>query len=329
VGVNGSLGDLAASVREHDAVVAVGGRTHWSVGGDAAPAAEVRAPAGIVAYDPAELTVTAGAGTTFADLDAAVRAAGQEVVVDPADPASTLGGALASGLSGIRRLRYGPVRDTVLEVRLVLADGRVVRGGGQTVKNVTGYDVPRLVVGSLGTLAVIAQVTLRCRPRPRAASWFTTTEPPSALLARLYRPSALLSDGSVVHVLLEGHPDDIADQARGLEPAGGAPPRPQGPDRGRISVDPARLDALCRALLATGSRFLAEWGVGTVHVAGDAPAALAAARAAAEAEGGWMLREAGGPSDAFGTAVPDAGLHRGIKDALDPGNKLGRGRIPW
>ncbi len=90
--------------------------------------------------------------------------------LDPRDPAATIGGILACGLSGWRRLRHGPLRDHVLEVRFVTAQGRLVKAGGPTVKNVTGYDLPRLLVGSFGTLGVLAQVTLRCRPRPAAAS---------------------------------------------------------------------------------------------------------------------------------------------------------------
>jgi hypothetical protein len=98
--------------------------------------------------------------------DAVLAAAGQHCPLDPRDPAATVGGTLAAGLSGPRRLRYRPLRDRVLEVHLVTGDGRRVKGGGRVVKNVSGYDVCRLAVGSLGTLGVIAQVTLRCEPRP-------------------------------------------------------------------------------------------------------------------------------------------------------------------
>ena len=131
----------------------VGGRTHWEVGGPPPDGVEIGAPEGVFLYDPAELTVTVGAGTTVADLAGVLAAAGQECVLDPRDPTrATVGGTLAAGLSGHRRLRYGPLRDRLLEVRFVTGDGRVVKGGGPTVKNVTGYDVPRLLVGSLGTI---------------------------------------------------------------------------------------------------------------------------------------------------------------------------------
>src|SRR5205085_7325263 len=137
---------------------------------------------------------------------AALAEVGQECPLDPRDPAATVGGTLAAGLSGLRRLGVGPLRETVLEVVLVRADGRVVRGGGPTVKNVTGYDVPRLVVGSLGTLGVIVQATLRTRPIAPASAWFTSERPPAELLEVLYAPAALITGGTGVRVWLEGHP---------------------------------------------------------------------------------------------------------------------------
>jgi hypothetical protein len=129
------LDALCATVREATSVVAVGARTQWEVGGRSDPAAtEVCAPSGVVSYDPRELTVTVAAGTTVAELDAALAAQGQECPLDPRTPDATVGGVLAAGLSGARRLRNGPIRDRVLEVRFVTADGRVVKGGGPTVK---------------------------------------------------------------------------------------------------------------------------------------------------------------------------------------------------
>src|SRR5262245_49133883 len=134
------------------------------------------------------MTVTVGAGTPFGELDATLATRGQEVALDPRSHDATIGGILACGLSGLRRLRYGPVRDHVLEVRFVTGDGQVVKGGGPTVKNVTGYDLPRLLVGSFGTLGVLAQVTLRCRPRPRVTRWLRASATPRGF----YRPVSLL-----------------------------------------------------------------------------------------------------------------------------------------
>jgi FAD/FMN-containing dehydrogenase len=329
VDLTAAAASVVDALHSADAVVAVGGRTQWEVGGRAEAATEVSAPAGIVAYDPADLTITVGAGTTLGEVAETVGRHRQQVGLD-GDPGATVGGALATGLSGPTRLRHGPVRDVVLELRFVTGDGRLAKAGGPTVKNVTGYDVVRLLVGSLGTLGVLLQATLRCRPVPASRRWFTTDAPPGELAGRLHRPAALLGAPDRLHVLLEGHPDDVAQQAAGLESSGAPPAAPGGPHRGRISVDPARLGGLTAALDAAGCARLAEWGVGTVHVAGDDAGVLARARAIAEAHDGWLLREAGAPDlDGWGRPLPDRDLHRRVKRAFDPEGRLGRGRIPW
>ena len=155
VDATGFIEALRTSVDDATAVVAVGARTQFEVGGPVHNAIEVRAPTGIVDVQPADMTVTVHAGTSFAELDATLGEHGQECPLDPPDPNATIGGILCTGLSGWRRLGLGPIRDTVLEVVFVTAAGRVVRGGGPTVKNVTGYDIPRLFVGSLGTLGIV------------------------------------------------------------------------------------------------------------------------------------------------------------------------------
>jgi glycolate oxidase FAD binding subunit len=313
--------DLSAPV-----VTPVGARTHWGVGGPPPRgAAEVRAPDGVVEYEPADMTVTVGAGTSFAALDAVLAEHRQEVALDPRSHDATIGGILACGLSGIRRLRHGPLRDHVLEVRFVTGDGVLVKGGGPTVKNVTGYDLPRLFVGSLGTLGVLTQATLRCRPRPRVARWFTVDD------ARAFHlPSSRLWDGTREHVLLEGAEADVEAQARDCAPLGAPPALPAGTHRGRISVAPARIRAVGRALPGE-VRWCAELRVGTVHVAADSADMLAGARAVAHAHGGWMLRETGGApdEDGYGRALPNLALMRRIKHAFDPEGRCNPGRLPF
>jgi glycolate oxidase FAD binding subunit len=330
-----ALDDLCETMAGATAVVPVGGRTHWEVGGTLATgrdAVEVSAPDGIVTYDPADLTVTVGAGTTCAELADVLAAAGQECALDPRDPDATVGGLLATGLSGRRRLRLGPLRDRVLEVRFVTADGRVVKGGGPTVKNVSGFDLPRLLVGSLGTIGVLVQVTLRCQPLPPTSEWFTTAADPFTVRRTLYRPSCIAWDGRSTHVLLEGVAADVDAERRriGAPAARSSPPDwPEGSHRGRISVRPSSLGELADALDGTGARWLAEVGVGTVHVATDDERALARARAAAEAIGGWMLRERGAPAlDGFGVGLPNAALAARIREAFDPTGKCSPGRLP-
>lgn len=318
------------------AVVPVGALTHGEVGcritTPPSLSAEVRAPSGIAVHEAADMTITVGAATTVREVAEALAASGQECPLDPRSRSATVGGVLASGLSGPRRLRLGPVRDCVLEVRFVTGDGRLVQAGGPTVKNVSGYDLPRLLVGSLGTLGVLVQVTLRCRPLPQSSAWFLHRGGASELRGRLFAPSSLLWDGRHVHVLLEGHPDDVAEQAAVARLTGtdSGPALPEGPHRGRVSVQPGALDALAAALDAVeGCRWLSELGVGTVHVACDTDSALAETRAAAHRAGGWLLREAGAPAlDGLGRPLPNVDVMRRVKHAFDPFGVMSPGRLP-
>jgi len=312
-------------------VVGVGSRTQFEVGDPVAPGClSIHAPAGVVEFEPADLTVTVGAGTPCAALDAVLAARGQEVALDPRDPDATVGGVLAVGTSGPRRLRHGPLRDAVLEVRFATADGRLVKGGGPTVKNVSGYDLPRLLVGSFGTLGILGQVTLRSRARPAVTQWGSRAGGPDDRIVALAQPSSVLWNGRTTTVLLEGHAGDVdADLRTGdLQPAT-APAFPDGPHRGRISVRPRAVANLAAELDATGCRWLAEVGVGTVHVASDDPADLAAARTAAHHVGGWLLREAGAPDlDGFGLDLPNAAIVHRLRERFDPDGKLAPGRMP-
>ena len=320
----GAVEGLAADIAAAESVVPVGARTQWQVGNPSGPGVEISAPAGIERYEPEDLTITVGAGTSYSVLDAALAAHGQECPLDPRDPAATIGGIVACGLSGIRRRRHGPLREHVLEVRFITADGRLVKGGGQTVKNVTGYDLPRLLVGSFGTLGVLVQLTLRCRPRPECARWFRADDPPD-----LYRSASMLTDGRTTFVLLEGVEADVNAQAVALH-AAEAPALPSGAHRGRISVAPGEVAAVGRALDDVGgARWCAELGVGTVHVAGDDASVLPGARAVARDHGGWLLREAGGDGiDGFGCDLPNAALMRRVRQSFDPTGKLAPGRLP-
>ena len=327
--------ELQDAVAAAPAVSPVGGRTHWEVGGPPpAEAVEVSAPSGVVTFDPDDLTVTVNAGTPCAELAAVLAEHGQECALDPRDPAATVGGVLATGLSGHRRLRWGPLRDRVLEVRFVTADGRLVKGGGPTVKNVSGFDLPRLLVGSLGTLGVIARTTLRCQPLPAASVWCTSALDPFAVRAAVLRPACIRFDGATTHVLLEGETADVAAELAAISGTECAKPAwPDAAHRGRISVPPAELRVLLDRLDAfrtTGVEWAAEMGVGTVHVAAGTADALITARDAAEAVGGWLLREHGAPGvDGFGIPLPNLALIRRIAEAFDPTGECAPGRLPF
>ena len=127
---------------------------------------DVSAHRGIVAYEPTELYITAQCGTPLAEIEAVLAEKGQMLAFEPPHfGGATVGGCVAAGLSGPRRQQVGAVRDFVLGVKLVDGTGQVLNFGGQVMKNVAGYDVSRLIAGSLGTLGVIAEVTLKVLPR--------------------------------------------------------------------------------------------------------------------------------------------------------------------
>ena len=119
---------------------------------------------------PHDMTVTVQAGLPLIDLQASLSKAGQRLALDPVlEVGATIGGMIATNSSGGCRLRYGGVRDQIIGVRVVLADGTIAKGGGKVVKNVAGYDLPKLFTGSLGTLGVIVSATFRLYPVPVAS----------------------------------------------------------------------------------------------------------------------------------------------------------------
>ncbi|HEY0060600.1 MAG TPA: glycolate oxidase subunit GlcE [Telluria sp.] len=128
---------------------------------------DTRACSGIVDYEPTELVITARCGTPLADIEAALAERGQMLAFEPPHfgPAATFGGALASGLSGPRRASAGAARDFVLGTVLMDGRGEVLTFGGQVMKNVAGYDVSRLLAGSLGTLGLLLQASVKVLPR--------------------------------------------------------------------------------------------------------------------------------------------------------------------
>jgi glycolate oxidase FAD binding subunit len=130
---------------------------------------ETGAYAGVVDYDPTELVVTACCGTPLAEVERTLAGAGQMLAFEPPHfgATGTLGGCVAAGLSGPRRPYSGAVRDFVLGVRLLDGRGEDLAFGGRVMKNVAGFDVSRLVAGSLGTLGVILEISLKCSPLPR------------------------------------------------------------------------------------------------------------------------------------------------------------------
>ncbi len=140
---------------------------------------DMRAFAGIIDYDPAELVLTVGAGTPLTEIEALVANENQMLAFEPCDAgpwfgaaagSSTIGGVVAAGLAGSRRLSAGSVRDHLLQVDAISGRGERFVAGARVVKNVTGYDLPKLICGSWGRLAAVTQLTLKVLPRGRERS---------------------------------------------------------------------------------------------------------------------------------------------------------------
>jgi glycolate oxidase FAD binding subunit len=187
-----SEGEVAEAIRganERDlAIVVSGGATRLGVGDPPARydvALDLSAVRGMVEYEPGDLVATVRAGTTLAELAAALTPRGQRWPVEPGLPErATVGGTLASAAGGPSRLRYFHPRDWVIGARVVLGDGTAVRSGGKVVKNVTGYDLTRLWSGTFGTLVAIVELTLKLTAIPdRTVTLVAELDVPAALAA--------------------------------------------------------------------------------------------------------------------------------------------------
>ncbi|MCE9555890.1 MAG: FAD-binding protein [Planctomycetes bacterium] len=182
---------------------------------------------GILEYEPGEFTFTALGGTPLATVRDVLAANGQYLPFDPlwTESGATLGGTVSAGLSGPGRFQYGGVRDFLLGVRIVTGEGRAVRGGGKVVKNAAGFDIPKLLVGSLGRLGVITEVTFKVFPAPVATATigakFAKLEEAVAMLQRL-------SSSRLALAALELEPQSARTESRR---AGGVSPPLMEPTR--------------------------------------------------------------------------------------------------
>jgi glycolate oxidase FAD binding subunit len=205
-----------ASVGELSEVLVLANRMHWSVapcgsgskmGWGNPPGAvdllvRTRRMSAVLEHSAGDLVVSVEAGIELDALQRSLASSGQMLGLDPPEPGATVGGVIATNASGPLRLRYGTVRDLLIGIKVVLADGTVARAGGKVVKNVAGYDLGKLFTGSLGTLGIIAEATFRLHPRPtnQGALEVVTTEPLRAgevvrrLLASALVPAAVELD---------------------------------------------------------------------------------------------------------------------------------------
>ncbi len=184
---------------------------------------------GVVEHAAGDLVAVVRAGTRMTDLQAGLATAGQHLALDTPLAAATLGGTVATNTSGPRRLLHGTMRDLLIGITFVRADGVVAKAGGKVVKNVAGYDFGKLLVGSYGTLGVITEVALRLHPLPRARQAVSVRTPDGAAAAeaalRVVRsqlaPCAVeidqpADDAGTVTVLVEGVEAGVADRVGGV-----------------------------------------------------------------------------------------------------------------
>jgi glycolate oxidase FAD binding subunit len=311
-----------------------------------APRGEVldtRAYAGVVSYEPTELVLSARCGTRLAELDALLAEKGQMLAFEPPQhsPEATLGGCVAAGLSGPRRASAGAVRDFVLGVRLLDGRGRDLSFGGQVMKNVAGYDIARLLAGSLGTLGVILEVSRKVLPRPATERTLRLALGEAQALEAMNRwagqplpISATAWSGGELSVRLSGAESAVGAAAKRI---GGDAADTSFWSGIRDQSDPffsgdlplwrLSLPSTAAAIELPGRQMI-EWGGALRWWASDAPAA--SVRAAAQKAGGHatLYRATDKGAGAFAPLSPVLQrLHRGLKAALDPAGILSPGRL--
>jgi glycolate oxidase FAD binding subunit len=210
--------ELADAVRAHPHVLAVGARTkpRLSQTTNGTALISTREMRGIVEYEPEEFTFTALAGTPVKEIGQTLAEKGQYLPFDPMrlEAGATLGGTVASGVSGPGRFRYGGVRDFILGMRFVDGQGRLLRMGGKVVKNCAGFDLPKFFVGSLGRYGALAEITFKVFPAPASRLTLklatTSVEAATKILTDAansrWEPDALdlLPDGRTVCLRLAG-----------------------------------------------------------------------------------------------------------------------------
>ncbi|WP_300454462.1 glycolate oxidase subunit GlcE [Accumulibacter sp.] len=340
---------IAEAARTGRALAIRGGGSKDFYGGPArGEPFEVAAYSGIVAYEPTELVVTVRAGTPLVDLAAVLAAKGQCLAFEAPHfgPSATVGGMLAAGLSGPRRPAVGAVRDFVLGVKILNGIGEVLSFGGQVMKNVAGYDVARLMAGSLGTLGVVLEVSLKVLPLPVAEKSLSFVLDETTALARLnqwagqpWPISASAWNDGVLTLRLSGAAAAVAAAQRTLggellsDAEGGAfwqSLREQEHEFFNGGEALWRLSLPSTAPAQTLGRTLIEWGGAQRWLRSGDPTSI---RAASASVGGHATLFRG--DDALKASVgvfqplgePLARIHRRLKQAFDPHGVFNPGRM--
>ncbi len=305
---------------------------------------EVTAYRGIVSYEPTELVLTARTGTPLVEIEAALAAKRQMLPFEPPHfgPAATLGGCVATGLSGPRRAYAGAVRDYVLGVRMIDGKGEVLRFGGQVMKNVAGYDVSRLMAGSLGTLGLLLEVSLKVLPLPAEEltlrfdmSEREALEAMNRWAAQPLSLSATCYDDGALTVRLSGASAAVRSvrQKLGGEIVKGADgfwqslkeqqhPFFQTETLWRLSLPSTA------AMISVPGRQLLEWGGALRWLASDASPAMIRDAAAAVGGHATLFRSRGPNDEPFhALSAPLLVVHQRLKKSFDPHGIFNPGRI--
>ena len=302
---------------------------------------------GIVAYDPTELVITVRCGTPLAELEAALRNAGQHLAFEPPHfgPGATVGGMVAAGLSGPRRACAGAVRDFVLGVRMLDGRGDDLRFGGQVMKNVAGYDVSRPMAGSLGTLGLILEVSLKVPPLPFAEATRKLELPEDKAIGMLNqwggKPlpiSASAWTGGELALRLSGAASAVKAATKSIGGELMEADQAQAFWLGiREQTDPFfhsdkplwRLSVLSvTPPLALPGEQLIEWGGSLRWLASNADARTMREAAARSGGHATLFRAIDKNAGVFTPLAPPlAKIHRNLKQAFDPAGIFNRGRM--
>lgn len=334
----GAVDEMAELYRELDAnrttTIVVGGGTHLGIGNPVLAEASVSTDrlGAVIDHQPEDLTLTVQGGVTVGEIDALLEPHRQTAALPETQPDATIGGVVAAGISGFRRNRFGPTRDRVLEVTVVTGDGRVVTGGARVVKNVSGYDLPRLVTGSLGALGVIVSVCLKLWPEPEARATVRLDDVSHA--DSVHRPVAVLETEEGAWAYLQGPADEVASAATiGTVQADDFTwPTFDASGTAEMRVPPALVGSAVERLDVP---FIAQHGVGVVAIGSEDPDVLLPARSWCESVGGSLVvTSRSGPVDAaptvdpWGTPPPALTLQRRLIAGFDPHRIVNRGRLP-
>ncbi|MBL7259148.1 FAD-binding oxidoreductase [Paractinoplanes lichenicola] len=332
---------VVAAARDLTVVVRGGGtKLHWGP----APRSldliiDTRRLSGMVEHAAGDLITVLRAGTPLDGLEL-----GEQQLALDHPPGATVGGTVATGASGPRRLHYGTARDLLIGITVVRPDGTITRAGGKVVKNVAGYDLGKLYTGSYGTLGLITECVFRLHPRPAAHAYVRSTAPARAvpaILAARVAPAAIEVDAGTgeLAVLIEGTPEGVRERAALVEkllageiaeqPPGwwGLPPWEADGIGMKLSVPLSQVPAL----VDTGANVRGSAGTGVLYAAARDITEVERLRALCVRGGGHaVVLTAPAPVrdilDMWGP-VPGLALMRRVKDQFDPEHRFAPGRF--